>query len=108
MPIVQIDGWKINDWTSFHSTCREVFGFPSFYGMNLNAFIDCLSYIDEDDGMSNIILKPDEHLTIELLESKDFQLRVPEVFDGLIDSIQAINQRFIDDGKQERISLALH
>ena len=107
MAVVRIDSREIKDWASFHSTCKEAFGFPSFYGMNLNAFVDCLTYIDEGDGMSSISLSHGENLTIEMLASDDFRRRLPEVFDGFIDSIHAINQRFIDDGKTKRIDLAM-
>jgi RNAse (barnase) inhibitor barstar len=48
MAIVRIDGTKITDWASFHIVCKEAFGFPSFYGENMDAFIDCLTYIDKE------------------------------------------------------------
>ncbi len=32
MAIVKLDTKQITDWTSFHLLCKEVFGFPSFYG----------------------------------------------------------------------------
>jgi len=99
MAVVRIDSRKINDWTSFHSVCKQAFGFPSFYGMNLNAFIDCLTYIDEDDGMSNIIVETDETLQIELLSSHDLKTRQPNIFEGFIDAIEAVNRRFVENGK---------
>ena len=43
---------QISDWESFHHLCKKEFGFPDFYGMNMNAWIDCLSYLDENDGVS--------------------------------------------------------
>ena len=107
MSLVRIDSSRITDWPSFHETCKEAFDFPSFYGMNLSAFVDCLTYIDEGDGMSNIVLEPGEMLTIELLSADDFQSRVPEIFNGLIDSVQAINRRFTDETKPERVRLVL-
>ena len=105
MARVRIDSEKIDDWTSFHSVCKEVFGFPSFYGMSLNAFIDCLTYIDEGDGMSNVILGPDELLQIELCSGNDLRARQPEIYQGLADAVRAVNQRFVEDGKSEKIEL---
>lgn len=104
MAIVRIDSHSIYDWESFHNTCKVAFGFPDFYGMNLNAFIDCLSYIDEGDGKSNIILEPNEILQIEILDSETFKTRLPEIFEGFVDSVEFVNQRFVEDGKDEKIT----
>ena len=107
MAVVRIDSRSIYDWVSFHKTCRIAFGFPDFYGMNLNAFIDCLSYIDEGDGMSKIVLEPNEVLRIEVLESENFKSRLPEVFEGFVDSVDFVNRRFVEDGKEEKIDLVM-
>jgi RNAse (barnase) inhibitor barstar len=44
-----LDTSRIIDWDTFHAVSREAFGFPDFYGCNLNAWIDCLTYLDEGD-----------------------------------------------------------
>jgi hypothetical protein len=105
MAIVRIDGTKITDWASFHIACKEAFGFPSFYGENMDAFIDCLTYIDERDGMSRIVLSGDEMLTIEVTDSIVFETRIPEVFGALSTAVVDINDRFIERGKEPRIRL---
>jgi RNAse (barnase) inhibitor barstar len=107
MALVQIDSRQIDDWASFHKTCREAFGFPMFYGANLDALIDCLTYIDEGDGMSNVLREPDEKLRIEFLGSKEFRNRLPKILDGFVDAIESVNQRFADQGKQRRIALIM-
>lgn len=40
MATVRLPTERITDWESFHEVCREVFGFPDFYGMNMDAWID--------------------------------------------------------------------
>jgi hypothetical protein len=60
MATVQLPEDRINDWHSFHEVSKEVFGFPSFYGMNMDAWIDCLTYLD--DGMSRFTLRAEENL----------------------------------------------
>jgi hypothetical protein len=85
--------------------CKEAFGFPDFYGANMNAFIDCLTYIDEGDGMSNIVLRDGEVLRIDLLSSDDLFTRLPEIANGLVDAVLSINARFIEDGRPEKIIL---
>jgi len=48
MATVRLPTEQITDWRSSHEVCREVFGFPDFYGMNMDAWIDCMSYLPED------------------------------------------------------------
>ena len=55
---------QITDWDSFHETFAAALGFPSYYGRNMNAWVDCLTY--EDDGMTAIPVKPGEVLTRQL------------------------------------------
>ena len=43
MPTARLNGELFTDWESFHTVSAEVFGFPEFYGRNMNAWIDCLS-----------------------------------------------------------------
>ena len=64
MAEVTLDTTRIHDWHSFHRVCAETFGFPDFYGQNMNAWIDCLTYIREGDGMSNFVLCDSEQLSI--------------------------------------------
>jgi RNAse (barnase) inhibitor barstar len=35
---------------AFHAAFAEIMGFPAFYGHNWNAWIDCMSYIDDADA----------------------------------------------------------
>ena len=49
---------QINDWDTFQDTFAQALGFPGFYGRNMDAWIDCLTYADEDDGMRGITVGP--------------------------------------------------
>ncbi|MCA9610738.1 MAG: barstar family protein [Myxococcales bacterium] len=42
-PIVAIPTRRIVDWDTFHDVFAEAFGFPGFYGRNLDAVL-ALSY----------------------------------------------------------------
>jgi len=103
--IVRLPTATITDWGSFDEVCQEVFGFPAFYGRNMNAWIDCLTYLDLGDGMSRFHLRPGEKLVVEVLEAKDLMRRVPDIFAGLIETTAAVNQRHIHDGKEPMIAL---
>jgi len=105
MTTVRLPTATIMDWDSFHAVCQETFGFPTFYGRNMNAWIDCLTYLDEGDGMSRFDLRPDEKLIVEVLETKDLMRRVPDIFTALVETTAAVNQRHIQDGKQPMIAL---
>lgn len=105
MATVRLDTSLISDWDSFHKTCREAFGFPDFYGMNLNAWIDCLTYLDEGDGMSRFHLASGETLNIEVSDTELFKSRVPEILDGLVECSAFVNQRYVAAGKSPTLSL---
>jgi hypothetical protein len=106
MAQAHIDTDKIRDWSSFHRVCKEAFGFPDFYGMNLNAWIDCLSDLDEDYGMSRFPhLPPGELLHVTLSDAPDFRRRLPEVFDALIDSVSFVNFRYRSAGREPKLAL---
>lgn len=105
MATVRLDTSLISDWESFHLTCREVFGFPDFYGMNMNAWIDCLTYLDEGDGMSQFHLAPGETLNIEVSDTESFKSRLPEIFDALVVCSTNVNQRYLEAGKSPLLLL---
>ncbi|MBX3244157.1 MAG: barstar family protein [Acidobacteria bacterium] len=104
---ISLETDEIKDWDSFHEACKTTFGFPDFYGQNMNAWIDCLTYLDEEDGMSRFYLKHDEMLNINVVESGSFKQRVPEIFDALIECAAFVNQRYIERGSSIRIALTL-
>jgi hypothetical protein len=105
MATAHLNTESISDWQSFHEVCREVFGFPDFYGMNMDAWIDCMSYLDEDAGMSRLHLADGEMLNIEVTDTESFNSRLPEIFDALVECSAFVNQRYIDTGKSPVLSL---
>jgi hypothetical protein len=96
---------SITDWQSLHETCRKAFGFPGFYGMNLNTWIDCMSYLDEDTGMTRFILAEGEMLHIEVADTASFNRRLPEVLDELVECSAIMNQRCLQAGRAPVLSL---
>lgn len=47
--IVRIDARRIVDLDSFHDVFAEAFGFFGGYGRNMDAWIDCMSSLDDPD-----------------------------------------------------------
>jgi barstar (barnase inhibitor) len=95
----------IQDWATFHEEFKQAMDFPDFYGANMNAWIDCLSYLYDGDGMSRFDLAPDEMLQIEIQASEEFKSRLPEIFEALIDSTAFVNMRYTDRGESPALSL---
>ncbi len=73
--------------------------------MNMNAWIDCLTYLDEGDGMSRFHLAEGEMLNVEVSDTKSFNFRLPEIFDAFVECSAFVNQRHIEAGKLPMLSL---
>jgi hypothetical protein len=103
---VKIDFDKIKDWDTFHEVFAETMGFPDFYGKNNNAWIDCMSYIDDKEaGMSKIYVEPGERLDIVVSGTEKAIESTPEVFLGFMEIVADVNQRFIESGTQTRVNI---
>ncbi|MEM9418765.1 MAG: barstar family protein [Planctomycetota bacterium] len=106
-PVVYIDTRRIDDWETFHDVFDVAFGFPSFYGRNLDAWIDCMTYLDDPEvGMSSIHAKPHSVITIKLLHAQNFKSRCAFIFDGLIEVIAFVNERRIESGEPAVLALS--
>ena len=106
---VQIDASKITDWDSFHDCFAKTLGFPDFYGRNMNAWIDCMTYVDDSDaGMTKVHVAPGEVLVLCLSGMADFKKSCPEVYDALIECSAFVNFRRIDIRQQAVLALSFH
>jgi hypothetical protein len=106
MPIVDVPVSKITDWSSFHDVFAETLGFPGFYGRNMDAWIDCLTYRDEDDGMASVVVPPGDVLTLQLDAGRDFAARCPDQDAALIESAALVNRRRIGGGERPILTLS--
>jgi hypothetical protein len=105
MAHVTLDTSAITGWESFHAVSKETFGFPDFYGRNMDAWHDCLTYLN--DGMSRFNLPADEMLTIEVRGTHDFFERVPALASALVDAVAFVNVRNLEAGEKARLLLLL-
>jgi RNAse (barnase) inhibitor barstar len=104
--VVRIPTARIVDWDSFHDVFAEALGFPDFYGRNMDAWIDCMRYADEDDGMRNITIASGELLTLELKGAFDFERRCSEQYQALIEGVQAINEDRLERSDEPILAVA--
>jgi Barstar (barnase inhibitor) len=106
VPVVEIPMSHINDGDTFHDTFAQALGFPDFYGRNMDAWIDCLTYADEDDGMRAITAGPGEVLTLELRDCREFRSRCSEIYQVLIDCAAFVNWRRSERGARSILALS--
>jgi RNAse (barnase) inhibitor barstar len=104
--IVPVD--RIADWDSFHSVFKETLGFPDFYGRNMDAWIDCMTYVDDPpSGMTAIFVSKGDLLTLRIDNASDFQKRCPEQYAALIECTAFVNYRRTEVGEAPILSLLL-
>src|SRR5262245_28456929 len=100
MTLVKIDTRRIHDWDTFQDAFAEAFGFPGFYGRNMNAWIDCLTYLDDPgDRMTKVQAPPGGIVTLELEHAADFASRCPEQYAAVLESSAFVNWRRIAMGQ---------
>jgi hypothetical protein len=106
--VVTIPTSRITDWDSFHSVFHAAFGFPAFYGRNMNAWIDCMTYLDDSSsGMARVCVDPGQLVALRIDDAPDFQRRCPEQCQALIECTAFVNYRRIDQGGQPILTLML-
>jgi hypothetical protein len=107
--VVTIPTDQITDWDSFHSVCKTAFGFPDFYGRNMNAWIDCMTYLDEPpSGMTNISVDVGDLVTLRIDDAPDFRRRCPEQYAALVECTAFVNYRRIEVGAKPILALMLN
>ena len=105
--VVTIDGALIKDWDTFHDVFTETLGFPGWYGRNMNAWIDCMSCVDDPDaGMTKVQVPSGTVLTIAIDNVDSFSQRCPEQYAALVECTAFVNWRCAEDGGPALLALA--
>lgn len=107
MASAELNGAAILGWDTFHTESRQAFGFPEFYANTIDAWVDCLSYLRDEDGMTKFRLKPNEVLEIVVKDSAQMRERVPDLLDEMTFCIAGINERYEDYGEKPALALVL-
>ncbi len=106
-PVVVVDTERIVDWDSFHDVFVEIFGFPDFYGRNMDAWTDCMTYLDDPDaGMTAIHCAVGCVVTIHLNAAKELAKRCPHQFNALVECSAFVNFRRLELGEPAVIALS--
>ena len=105
--VVEIDTAAITDWESFHDVFAASMGFPDFYGRNMNAWIDCLTSLDEpEDGMTSVHAPDEGILVLALTDATDLASRCPDIYEAIVECSAFVNHRKMDAGERPVLSLA--
>ena len=106
--VITIAADQITDWDSFHSVFQSTLGFPEFYGRNLNAWIDCMTDIDDSPrGMTSVSVSPGELVALRIDDAADFERRCPEQYRALIECTAFVNYRRMEVGEAPVLTLML-
>ena len=102
-----LNGKDIFDEASFHAQCVPAFGFPAFYGNSMDAWVDCLSYLRDDENMTQFRLKPNEVLEIVVQDAEAMKAQAPDLLEEITFCISGINERYEDYGEKPALKLVL-
>ena len=106
-PVIVIDTARIIDWPTFHAVFAEACGFPSFYGANRDAWIDCMTSLDDvDAGMTTVPCERGQMVTLQLGDIAGFAARCPRQFRALLEDSAFVNWRRLERGEGAVLALA--
>ena len=104
----KIECGNITDFQSLHDEFDRVFGFPKFYGKNMNAWIDCLSDLDNPGTeMTKIHVEKGKVLALELVGCKAFRTNYPEEYAAIVECSSFVNYRQTEAGQRPLIALVM-
>ena len=104
MASVQLNGAAIVDEAAFHGESRRAFGFPETYADTIDAWVDCLSYLRDDENMTAFRLKPNEVLEIVI---KDAAAMQQDILEEVTYCVAGLNERYEDYGEKPALKLTL-
>jgi Barstar (barnase inhibitor) len=107
MATAELNGAAIVDEASFHAECKRAFGFPDSYLATMDSWVDCLSYLRDEDGMSKFRLQPKEVLQIVVKDSGKMREQAPDILEEMAFCIIGINERYEDYGEKPALELVL-
>ncbi len=100
-----IDFKDVNTLDKMHEKLKQAFGFPDFYGANVNALIDCLGDIRYPEyGMSELTIGENEILNLTI---KNFPYNDELIMNNFFYAIRWVNAKAILNEVSPSIHLIL-
>ena len=91
-----IDGKALTTEDAFHDHFASTFGFPHYYGRNMNAWNDWMS----DQCLAHCLI------LIHIENVRIFRKQMPQLFSALVDSSAFLNWRATSEGGDPLIALS--
>lgn len=96
---------QVTDRESFHDVFARILGFPSYYGRNMDAWIDLVCELDTERACALHVGKKGT-LTLALQDVAIFRSSHPDLWDDLVDSASDVNFRRMIRGESALLALA--
>ena len=105
--IVDIDVRTVRSWSDFHALFSRTLGFPDFYGGNMDAWIDCMTSLDEpEDGLSEIHAPASGMLTLNIENAHELKANSPDIWVALNECAAFVNWRRMETGMSPVLALS--
>ena len=101
-----IDASKITSVETLHDTFQEAFGFPDYYGRNMDAWIDCMSNLD--DEMNKVQVKEGEIVELQLDNIEVLKENHPDLYADIIECAAFVNWRRMERGGLAILALSYY
>lgn len=103
---IDLDFTSVRNTPQLHQYLAQVFGFPSFYGANAHALIDCLSSLRlPEDPMTGWTLEPHQALVVNV---RNLFSTPREVSNDFLVAMGAVNNKCRAMGQPPLVYLMLH
>jgi RNAse (barnase) inhibitor barstar len=105
---VKLDGSKFLTWKNFHSYFQKKFGFPEFYGRNMNAWIDCMADLDKpENGMTNNFpVTKGQMVVLRIVNVEELRTHANEIYIAIMECTALINFSRMQSGDLPLLILA--
>jgi Barstar (barnase inhibitor) len=99
---------EIQDWPTFHDVFQRAMDFPSFYGRNMDAWVDCMTSLDApEDGMTTVSVDRGGLPVLEVDNAPGFERKCPEQYRALLECTAFVNFRRREVGEAPVLALLL-
>lgn len=104
---IRIDLGAVDGSDAFHDTFARQLGFPTFYGRNMDAWIDCMTDLDAPGAaMTSMHVRPGTVLVLVLEGVAGFAERCPEQYSALLECAAFVNWRRRERGEPAVLALS--
>jgi RNAse (barnase) inhibitor barstar len=103
---VEVDAARIQDWDTLHAVFADAFGFPDFYGRNLDAWIDCMTHLDED--FNDVRVAEGDLVLLHLANADSLKAAGPEILAAIFEMAAFVNYRRGEAGLSPILVLSCH